>query len=59
MYKAIKAVELRDDSKEICEGVTAGDTVINARSERQNVVLVSEKAYNAVFAAARKERRNG
>ena len=59
MFKAIKAVELRDNFKQICEGVTAGDTVIITRPKGQNVVLVSEKVFNAMLSAARQERRNG
>ncbi len=48
---AIKAIELRDKFKEICDMVAEGETVIVSRPHRKNVVVLSEKEYNAMVKA--------
>ena len=60
MVRAMKSVELRNAFKEICDTVVDdGEVVIITRPRSENVVLISEKAYNAMVAAARKKKRNG
>ena len=44
--RAIKANELRDNFKGICDLVVNGETVIVARPHNQNVVVLSESEYN-------------
>ena len=43
---AIKANELRDNFKGICDLVVNGETVIVSRPHNQNVVVLSEADYN-------------
>ena len=43
---AIKANELRDNFKRICDLVVTGETVIVSRPRNQNVVVLSEAEYN-------------
>ena len=43
---AIKANELRDNFKGICDLVVKGETVIVSRPHNQNVVVLSEADYN-------------
>jgi antitoxin YefM len=49
--RAIKAAELRDNFRSICNMVTGGETVIVSRPRSQNVVLLSEKDYNEIIKA--------
>ena len=58
MIRAIKAVELRDKFKEVCQGVTTGETVIITRPGGRNVVLLSEKAFNQLSAETKGGRVN-
>jgi antitoxin YefM len=44
--KAINAAALRDKFKEICDMVVSGETIIVSRPHNQNVVVLSEAAYN-------------
>jgi antitoxin YefM len=44
--KAINAAALRNKFKEICDMVVNGETIIVARPHNQNVVVLSETAYN-------------
>ncbi len=53
MVTAIKAVELRDNLKNVCNRVVAGETVILTRPGGGNVVLISEKEYNLLLSAAK------
>jgi antitoxin YefM len=50
---AVKATQLRDDFKNICDRVAGGETVIVSRPNNRNVVVVSEDEYNAMQKAAR------
>lgn len=43
---AIKANELRDNFKNICDLVFNGETVIVSRPHNQNVVVLSEQEFN-------------
>jgi antitoxin YefM len=43
---AIKANELRDNFKGICDLVVSGETVIVSRPHNQNVVVLSENEFN-------------
>ncbi len=49
MIRAIKAIELRDQFKAVCDKVVAGDTLIITRPRGDNVVLLSEKEYNRLL----------
>jgi antitoxin YefM len=49
--RAIKAVVLRENFKDICSMVAAGETVIISRPRNKNVVLVSENDYNEMAKA--------
>jgi antitoxin YefM len=49
--RVIKALELRDNFKNICNMVAAGETVIVSRPRSKNVVLVSENDYNEMAKA--------
>ncbi|MDR2006521.1 MAG: type II toxin-antitoxin system Phd/YefM family antitoxin [Acidaminococcales bacterium] len=44
--KAINATALRDKFKEICDMAVNGETIIVSRPHNQNVVVLSETAYN-------------
>jgi antitoxin YefM len=50
---AIKSIEMRDKFKAYCDKVVSGETVIVTRKDNQNVVVLSEKEYNAMLKAAR------
>ena len=50
---AIKAMEMRDKFKSYCDKVTAGEIIIVTRKNNDNVVVLSEREYNAMLKAAR------
>lgn len=50
---AIKATQLRDNFKNICDKVVEGETVIVARPNNKNVVVMSEDEYNVMQKALR------
>lgn len=50
---AVKPTQIRDHFKDICDKVVNGETVIVSRPNNQNVVVISEKEYNAMLKAAR------
>ncbi|GMO46879.1 MAG: hypothetical protein Pg6C_08810 [Treponemataceae bacterium] len=51
--RAIKAADLRDNFKSVCNMVTDGETVIISRPRSENVVMLSEKDYNEIIKAKR------
>jgi antitoxin YefM len=51
--RAIKAIELRDRFKDICDLVVGGETFIVSRPYSQNVVVLSEAEYNEMAKAKR------
>ena len=50
---AVKPTQMRDHFKAICDRVIQGETVIVSRPNNENVVVLSEKDYNAMSKAAR------
>lgn len=50
---AIKAMEMRDKFKNYCDKVTSGEVIIVTRKNNDNVVMLSEREYNAMLKAAR------
>ena len=50
---AIKATQLREELKNICEKVVSGETVIVSRPNNRNIVMVSEGEYNHMQNAAK------
>jgi antitoxin YefM len=50
---AIKAMEMRDKFKSYCDKVTSGEVIIVTRKNNDNVVVLSEREYNAMMKAAR------
>ncbi|MCC8108287.1 MAG: type II toxin-antitoxin system Phd/YefM family antitoxin [Planctomycetes bacterium] len=55
MIRAIKALELRENFKEVCDKVAAGETLIITRPKNRNVVLISENAFNELAAGVARE----
>ena len=52
---AVKSVEVRDNFKNFCDRVFQGETIIVSRKKNENVVMMSEKEYNALQKAKRNE----
>ena len=52
---AVKSVEVRDNFKSFCDRVFQGETIIVSRKKNENVVMMSEKEYNALQKAKRNE----
>lgn len=50
---AVKPTQMRDNFKTICDRVVDGEIVIVSRPNNENVVVLSEKDYNAMQKAAR------
>lgn len=50
---AVKPTQMRDNFKTLCDQVINGETVIVSRPNNENVVVLSEKEYNAMQKAAR------
>ncbi|OGO81734.1 MAG: antitoxin PHD [Clostridiales bacterium GWC2_40_7] len=50
---AVKPTQMRDNFKTLCDQVVNGETVIVSRPNNENVVVLSEKEYNAMQKAAR------
>jgi antitoxin YefM len=50
---AVKPTQMRDNFKALCDRVISGETVIVSRPKNKNVVVLSEKEYNAMQKAAR------
>ena len=50
---AIKPTQMRDNFKTLCDQIINGETVIVSRPNNENVVVLSEKEYNAMQKAAR------
>lgn len=53
--RAIKASELRENFKDICDMVVGGETFIVSRPHNQNVVVISEESYNDMLKALKNE----
>lgn len=49
---AVKPTQMRDNFKTICDQVVDGEIVIVSRPNNKNVVVLSEKDYNAMQKAA-------
>ena len=45
---AVKSMDLREHFKEWCNKVIGGETLVISRPKNENVVIVSEKEYNAL-----------
>jgi len=43
---AVRATDLKNDLKKVCQRVTDGDTVVIPRPRNENIILLSEKRYN-------------
>ena len=50
---AVKPSQMRENFKALCDRVVDGETIIVSRPNNKNVVIMSEKEYNAMQAAAR------
>ena len=50
---AIKSMEMRDKFKNYCDKVTSGEVIIVTRKHNNNVVVISEREYNAMLKAAK------
>ena len=50
---AVKPTQMRDNFKALCDQVVNGETVVVSRPNNENVVVLSEKEYNAMQKAAR------
>lgn len=50
---AVKPTQMRDNFKALCDKVVNGETIIISRPNNENVVVLSEKEYNAMQKAAR------
>jgi antitoxin YefM len=51
--KIVRAMEVRDNFKGICDMVVGGETVVVPRPHKKNVVLISEDEYNEMNKARR------
>lgn len=51
--KAIKVMDLRDNLKKYCDQAVAGETLVIARKDNKNVVMISEDDYNRMAKAMR------
>lgn len=52
---AVKSVEVRDNFKSFCDRVFQGETIIVSRKKNENIVMLSEKEYNALQKAKHNE----
>jgi len=52
---AVKSMNVRDNFKDWCNQVINGETLIVSRPKNENVVILSEKEYNALQKAKRNE----
>ncbi|MDR1796590.1 MAG: type II toxin-antitoxin system Phd/YefM family antitoxin [Clostridiales Family XIII bacterium] len=50
---ALRTVDIRNDFKRVSEIVTAGEPVLIARPHNDNLVVLSERAYNEMARAQR------
>lgn len=50
---AVKPTQMRSNFKNLCDRVINGETIIISRPNNENVVVLSEKEYNAMQKAAR------
>ena len=46
---AIKTADLTQDFRKIAERVTNGETIVVSRPRNENIVLITEKAYNELI----------
>lgn len=53
--KAIRAYELRSKFKEYADMAVGGETIVVARPNNKNVVVISEDAYNTLIRSQRNE----
>ena len=53
--RSVKAYELREHFKDVCEMVTGGETIIVSRPHSQNIVVISEREYNDMLKNSRNE----
>lgn len=51
--RALKAIDVKNNFKAVCNMVFGGETVMLSRPKNQNVVMLSEKEYNS-FAKAKR-----
>ncbi len=49
----VKSMNVRENFKEWCNKVIAGETIIVSRPKNQNVVIISEAEYNEMMKAKR------
>ena len=50
---ALRTVDFRNEFKKICDLIASGETAIIARPRNENLVILSEKEYNALEKARR------
>ena len=50
---AIKSMDLRNNFREMCDKISAGETLLIARPKNENIVLISESEYNEFVKAKR------
>ncbi len=50
---AVKSMDVRDHFKSLCDRVFNGETLIISRPKNENVIMVSESAYNDMMKAKR------
>ena len=50
---AIKSMDLRNNFREMCDKINAGETLLIARPKNENIVLISEAEYNEMLKAKR------
>ena len=48
---AVKSMDIRENFKEWCTKVIAGETLVVSRPKNENVVIISEKEYNEMLKA--------
>ena len=53
MIGVVQSTTVRADFKNICNQVFAGDTLIIARPQNENIVMISEKRYQELEKAER------
>ena len=50
--KAVKTTDIKFRTKEVLDEAASGETIIVSRPRNQNVVVLSEAAYNLMWKAA-------
>ncbi len=53
MMLVVKSMNVRENFKEWCNKVIAGETIIVSRPKNKNVVIISEAEYNEMMKAKR------